>query len=78
MDDRFDCSQFLDLHAGLGRTTGWGILTGMVVGVVTAVTWRQFPELQKQVDNLVPAFAFSFIRIVVVSLITSNNGRLVK
>ncbi|REJ69405.1 MAG: sodium/proline symporter [Planctomycetota bacterium] len=50
------------------RTTGWGVVTGMVVGVATAIIWKQFPDLQKQVYNLVPAFAFSLMTIVIVSL----------
>lgn len=55
------------------RSTGWGILAGMIVGVATAVIWKQFPELQKQVYNLVPAFAFSLIAIVIVSLMTKSE-----
>ena len=50
------------------RTTGWGVLAGMIVGVATAVIWKQFPDLQAQVYNLVPAFVLSMLTIIVVSL----------
>ena len=50
------------------RTTGWGVLAGMIVGVATAVIWKQFPDLQAQVYNLVPAFALSMLTIIAVSL----------
>ncbi|QDU95978.1 sodium/proline symporter [Lignipirellula cremea] len=53
------------------RTTGWGVLSGMIVGVVTAIVWRwQLPEWHAQVYNLAPAFAFSMLTILVVSLLT--------
>jgi SSS family solute:Na+ symporter len=55
------------------RTTGWGVLAGMIGGVATAIVWKQFPELQAQLYNLVPAFFFSLASIVIVSLLTSNN-----
>ena len=42
-----------------------------VTGVVTAITWKQFPALQTQVYNLVPAFAFSLVSVIVVSFATS-------
>jgi Na+/proline symporter len=56
------------------RTTGWGVLAGMTVGVTTAIVWKQFPELQNQVYNLVPAFLFSLVSIVIVSLLTSFDN----
>jgi SSS family solute:Na+ symporter len=56
------------------RTTGWGVLAGMIAGVATAIAWKQFPELQQQLYNLVPAFFFSLVSIVIVSLLTSNNA----
>jgi sodium/proline symporter len=56
------------------RTTAWGVLAGMIVGLTTAVVWRQFPELQAQCYNLVPAFALSLLSIVVVSLLTRGTS----
>lgn len=56
------------------RTTGWGLLTGMLVGVVTAILWRLLlPDLHQQLYNLVPAFALSSITIVIVSLVAPSN-----
>ena len=56
------------------RTTGWGVLAGMIVGVATAVIWKQFPDLQAQVYNLVPAFALSMLTIIAVSLGGQSGG----
>ena len=53
------------------RTTGWGVLAGMLVGVTTAILWRwQLPHWHAQLYNLVPAFAVALLAIVVVSLLT--------
>jgi sodium/proline symporter len=57
------------------RTTGWGVFAGMVVGLTTAVVWKQFPALQAQCYNLVPAFVFSLVSIVVVSWLTAERNR---
>ena len=57
------------------RTTGWGVLAGMIVGLTTAIVWKQFPALQAQCYNLVPAFAFSVVGIVVVSWLTAGENR---
>jgi sodium/proline symporter len=56
------------------RTTGWGVFAGMVVGVATAMIWKQFPDLQAQLYNLVPAFFFSCVTIIAVSLIFPDSG----
>jgi len=52
------------------RANGWGVASGMIVGVVTAIVWRQFPALQGQVYALIPAFTAATLSIVVVSLLT--------
>jgi sodium/proline symporter len=57
------------------RTSGWGVVAGMVVGTTTAIIWKQFPALQSQLYNLVPAFALSLGTIVLVSLLTPNPGK---
>ena len=54
------------------RTTGWGVLAGMIVGVVTAIAWKQFPALHRQLYNLVPAFALSALTVVVFSLLSEG------
>lgn len=51
------------------RTTGWSVFAGMIVGVATAMIWKQFPDLQAQLYNLVPAFFLSCGTIVAVSLL---------
>lgn len=55
------------------RTTGWGVFAGMVVGISTAIIWRQFPDLHAQLYNLVPAFLFSLAATYVVSLCTQRT-----
>ncbi|MDP6443448.1 MAG: sodium/proline symporter [Pirellulaceae bacterium] len=52
------------------RTTGWGILIGMIVGVATVVIWRE--TLHAHLYSLIPAFAFAFASIVAVSLLTTR------
>lgn len=55
------------------RTTGWGIVAGMIVGVTTAMVWRW--TLHDQFYELVPAFVFSLAAVVVVSLLTQPSFR---
>lgn len=51
------------------RTTGLGILLGMIVGVSVAVIWRAWrPEWHQQVYCLIPAFVASLLTIGLVSL----------
>jgi Na+/proline symporter len=52
------------------RATGWGVAAGMIVGVVTVIGWRQFPELHAQLYALIPAFVAATVAIIVVSLLT--------
>ena len=52
------------------RTTAWGVLGGMIVGLTTAIVWRQFPALQAQCYNLVPAVTLSALTVIVVSWLT--------
>jgi len=53
------------------RTTKWGVFWGMVVGAVTTVVWHNVPVLKDFVYELVPAFIFALIAVVVGSLLTS-------
>jgi sodium/proline symporter len=50
------------------RTTGWGVVAGMIVGVTTAVVWRI--TLHDQLYELVPALLLSLIAVIIVSLLT--------
>lgn len=52
------------------RTTGWGVIAGMVVGVTTAVIWRM--TLHDQLYELVPALLSSLVAVVIVSLLTPS------
>jgi len=52
------------------RTTKWGVFWGMVVGSVTTVVWHNVPVLKDFVYELVPAFIFALVTVVVVSLLT--------
>ena len=56
----------------LSVTNGTGPVP--IVGLTTAVVWKQFSELQAQCYNLVPAFALSLVAIVIVSLLTTRNA----
>jgi sodium/proline symporter len=53
------------------RTTKWGFFWGMIVGAVTTVVWHNVPVLKDFVYELVPAFIFALIAVVVGSLLTS-------
>ena len=52
------------------RTTKWGVFSGMVTGSVTTVVWHNVPVLKDFVYELVPAFIFALVAVVVVSLMT--------
>jgi sodium/proline symporter len=52
------------------RTTKWGVFWGMVVGSVTTVIWHNVPVLKGLVYELVPAFIFALVAVVVGSLLT--------
>ena len=53
------------------RTTGWGVLAGMLAGLVTAFVWRE--TLHSQLYELVPAFVIAFVAVALVSLLTSGE-----
>ena len=55
------------------RTTGPGIIVGMLVGITTFVVWQQYPVLAKNCYNLVPAFFGSLASIAVVSIVTETS-----
>ena len=47
------------------------IVVGMLVGVTTAVVWRE--TLHAYVYSLIPAFLLALVSIVVVSLLTTEK-----
>ncbi len=56
------------------RTSGPGVLCGMLAGVLTAVIWRQLPALNDLLYNLVPAFIISLTVTWAVSLVSRQKG----
>jgi sodium/proline symporter len=52
------------------RTTGWGAAAGMTVGLLTVIIWHNVPALAGLVWELIPAFIFSLLAIVLVSFFT--------
>ncbi|WP_227380923.1 sodium/proline symporter [Haladaptatus halobius] len=76
------------LGAGLGpvlltsvywkKTTGPGVIAGMIVGLVTTVMWNQLsggPFMIFDIYELLPAFSLALIAIIVVSLLTGPPKR---
>ncbi len=55
------------------RTTGWGILAGMIVGVASAILFKLRDDWINGIYNMVPAFALSMATIVLVSLFTRSS-----
>ena len=49
------------------RATGWGVASGMLVGIATILVWHNIPALAGLVWELVPAFFLSLLVIVLVS-----------
>ncbi len=59
------------------RTTKWGVFCGMIVGSATAVIWHNVPVLKGFVYELVPAFLFAAIAVVIGSLLTEPPANVV-
>jgi sodium/proline symporter len=55
------------------RTTAWGVVAGMVIGLSTAIAWRS--TLHDQLYELVPGFFFSLAAVVVVSWLTQPTSK---
>jgi sodium/proline symporter len=53
------------------RTTKAGAISGMLVGTVVAVFWREVDVLSAALYELVPAFLLSLVAVYLVSLVTS-------
>jgi sodium/proline symporter len=53
------------------RTTGRGVLAGILVGFAVAIIWRQ--TLHAQLYTLIPAFTISLLTVVIVSAVTSKK-----
>jgi len=55
------------------KTTGAGVIAGMVAGFFTAIVWVEIPELKALCYEMIPAFLIAFCTIVVVSLVTQRR-----
>ncbi|MDY0004024.1 MAG: sodium/proline symporter [Polyangia bacterium] len=56
------------------RTTGKGMLAGMIGGAIVTVVWRLVPACQSLIMELVPAFATSTLLTVLVSLWSDRSS----
>lgn len=56
------------------RTTKWGAVAGMIVGMVTTIVWYN-SGLSSYIYELVPAFFLSLLTIIIVSLFTSPPSK---
>lgn len=59
------------------RTTRSGALAGMLVGFFTIILWVNSPW-SGALYSLVPAFFLAFLAVIVVSLVTKNQGEMEK
>jgi sodium/proline symporter len=55
------------------RTTKYGILAGMIVGMITVLIWYNVPLLHNLLYELVPGFFLAMGTIWIVSLLTSSG-----
>ncbi len=55
------------------KTTKYGALAGLLVGTLTTIVWYNVPALKNFVYELVPAFIFSMLAVVIVSLLTQRR-----
>jgi len=59
------------------KTTGWGVLTGMIGGPTTVFFWREIPStaygLSEPLTERVSGVAVALVLIVLVSLLTQNR-----
>ena len=55
------------------RTTGWGVLAGMIVGTATVIIWKNIPATSALIYEIIPGFICAFVAVVVVSLLTPKS-----
>ena len=58
------------------KTTGKGVLAGMVTGTVVTIVWSSFPEMDAFLSSRLIAWVAAFIAVVLVSLSSSQKGLL--
>ncbi len=54
------------------KTTGWGVIAGMIVGAGTTVTWDPVFGLEKIVTVRLVSFVFAFAAVIIVSLLSGQ------
>jgi sodium/proline symporter len=55
------------------RTTGWGVLAGMITGTATVIIWKNVPVLDDLIYEIIPGFLFAFLAVLIISLATKNT-----
>ncbi len=56
------------------KTTGAGVIAGMLTGTISTVIWASIPALDTFLTHRLVAFVFAFIAVVIVSLITTRKN----
>lgn len=57
------------------KTTMQGALAGMILGALTVLGWVYIPHKFKELYEIIPGFAISFIATIIVSLLTKNENK---
>ena len=57
------------------RTTGYGVLAGMLGGTVSNIAWKNISALGESLDLKLATFVVSFVLTVLVSLLTGSTKR---
>lgn len=57
------------------KTTTQGALTGMILGAITVLSWVYIPHDYKELYEIIPGFAVSFVSTIVVSLLTFKSNK---
>ena len=55
------------------RTTGKGVLAGMIVGTVVTVVWSSFPEVDAFLSSRLIAWIAAFLAVIIGSLMTNSK-----
>ncbi len=56
------------------KVNKWGAIAGLITGTLTTIIWYNVPFLKNLIYELVPAFVFSTIAVIVVSLLTQKKS----
>lgn len=57
------------------KTTGKGVLAGMLTGSVTTIVWNSIDMLEETISVRFVSFVLAFAAIVIVSLLTQNTNK---